>query len=111
VIETKGISIVKKLLVTSMFVGLAAAALGSASTANADPTSGNAADVVKALQDQGYSVQFNMPSTMQLTRCTVNGVHGLAVTMAPDGNLMAMMAPKSQGGNVYVDLNCPSSNN
>ena len=98
--------------VTSVFVGvLATAALGSSATATADPLNGNAADVVKMLQDQDYDVQFNMPSDMPLSRCTVNGVHGLTVMMTSDGNLMVMMAPQSRVGSVYVDLSCPSSNN
>lgn len=102
----------KMIAVTSVFVGvLTAAALGSAATATADTTTGNAADVVKMLQDQGYNVQFNMPSNMSLSRCTVDGVHGLPVMMTSDGNLMVMMAPKSNVGSVFVDLSCPPSNN
>jgi len=90
---------------------LATTALGSAGAAAADPTTGSAADVVKALQDQGYNVQFNMPSTMVLSRCTVNGVRGLTVMMSDSGNLMVMMAPTNPNSTVYVDLSCPSSNN
>ena len=102
----------KMMTVTSVFIGvLAAAALGSRATAAADPLNGNAADVVKMLQDQGYNVQFNMPSNMSLSRCTVNGVHGLPVMMTSDGNMMVMMAPTSNVGSVYVDLSCPPSNN
>lgn len=102
----------KMMTVTSVFIGvLAAAALGSSATAAADPLNGNAADVVKMLQDQGYDVQFNMPSNMSLSRCTVNGVHGLPVMMTSDGNMMVMMAPTSNVGSVYVDLSCPPSNN
>jgi hypothetical protein len=104
----------KMMTVTSGFIGvLAAAALGSSATAAADPPSlnGNAADVVKMLQDHGYNVQFNMPSNMTLSRCTVDGVHGLPLTMTPDGNLMMMMAPTSGVGSVFVDLSCPPSNN
>jgi hypothetical protein len=101
----------KMTTVTSVFIGvLAAAAFGSAATAAADPLNSNAADVVKMLQDQGYNVQFNMPSDMTLSRCTVNGVHGLPVMMTSDGNLMVMMAPKSNVGSVFVDLSCPPSN-
>ena len=86
------------------------AALLTPGVATAIPTSGSAADVVKALQDQGYSVQFNQPSTMALSRCTVNGVHGLTVMMMPDGSLMMQMSPANNGV-VYVDLSCPNSNN
>ncbi|HME49089.1 hypothetical protein [Mycobacterium sp.] len=100
----------KMIAVTSVFVGvLAAAASGSAATATAD--TGNAADVVKMLQDQGYNVQFNMPSNMSLSACTVDGVHGLPVMMTSNGDLMVMMAPKSNVGSVFVDLSCPPSNN
>jgi hypothetical protein len=102
----------KTITATAVFAGVfAAAALGLAATAPADPVTGNAADVVKMLQDQGYDVQFNMPSEMALSRCTVSGVHGLTVTMTSDGDLMVMMAPQSSVGSVYVDLSCPPSNN
>ena len=103
----------KMMIVTSMFIGvLGTAALGSSATAAADPSvNGNAADVVKMLQDHGYNVQFNTPSNMPLSRCTVDGVHGLPLTMTPDGNLMMVMAPTSSVGSVYVDLSCPPSNN
>jgi len=78
----------KMLTITTVVAGvLAAAAVGSAGTAAAVPTTGSAEVVVKALQDQGYSVQFNKASNMQLSRCTVNGVHGVPVMMAADGNL------------------------
>lgn len=89
---------------------LAAAAIASAGTATAAPTTSSAADVVKALQDQGYSVQFNGPTNGPLSMCTVTGVHGLTATMTSDGNLMMKMEP-AQSGTVYVDLSCPPSNN
>jgi hypothetical protein len=102
----------KKMMTVAGVAGvLAAAALGSSATAAADPSvNGNAADVVKMLQDHGYNVQFNMPSDMTLSRCTVDGVHGLPLAMTPDGNLMMMMAPTSNVGSVFVDLSCPPSN-
>ncbi|TDO11844.1 hypothetical protein EV580_3566 [Mycobacterium sp. BK086] len=99
-----------KVTVVAAAIGIAVgAALSAPATAAAIPTSGSAADVVKALQDQGYSVQFNSPSTMPLSRCTVTGVHGLVVMMMPDGSLMMRMDPGNPGS-VYVDLNCPTSN-
>jgi hypothetical protein len=103
----------KMMTVTSVFIGvLVAAAVASSASAAADPAlNGNAADVVKMLQDHGYNVQFNMPSNMSLSRCTIDGVHGLPLTMTPDGNLMMMMAPTSNVGSVFVDLSCPPSNN
>ena len=96
---------------SAIAIALATSALGTVGTATADPTTGSAADVVKALQDQGYNVQFNMPSTMVLSRCTVSGVRGLTVMMSGDGNLMVMMAPTNPNTTVYVDLSCPTSNN
>jgi hypothetical protein len=87
-------------------VGLCTAGVAMAVPIN----SGSAADVVKALQDQGYTVQFNGPSNMALSRCTVNGVHGLTVMMMTDGSLMMRMDPGNSGV-VYVDLSCPNSNN
>jgi len=104
----------KIIAVTALTAGLvASAAVGLAPTAAAEPTSGVAADVVVThLQDQGYNVQFNMPTGMQLSRCTVSGIHGLTVMMAPDGSLMMMMAaPNSIAGAVTVDLACPDTNN
>lgn len=89
---------------------LATTAVVASAAAGAVPTSGTASEVVKGLQDQGYDVQFNQPTTMSLSRCTVTGVHGLTVTMTSEGNLMMMM----QAGHtdtVYVDLSCPGSNN
>jgi len=86
-------------------------ALACASTAAAVPVAGSsAAEVVSALQNQGYTVQFNEPSTMALSRCTVSGIHGLTVMMMPDGAVM-MQINAGTGGVVYVDLSCPNSNN
>lgn len=93
----------------SVAAALAAAAVGSAGYATAD--SSNAADIVAQLQGQGYTVQFNMPSEMNLSRCTVSGINGLTVMMMGDGSLMAMMAPAGSRGTAYVTLNCPDSNN
>jgi len=86
---------------------IAATASASLGVANAD--SGSAADIVNMLQAQGYSVQFNMPSNMALYRCTVSGVHGVPVMMMSNGSLMVMM--ENPNTTVYVDLNCPDSNN
>jgi hypothetical protein len=89
---------------------LAVAALASAGAATAVVPSGSAADVVKALQDQGYSVEFNGTTNGPLSDCTVTGVHGLTVMMTSDGTLMMKMQPGNPG-TVYVDVSCPSSNN
>lgn len=98
--------IVRAVLLTTAGLPIAVAAAGPAVADN--PTMADA--VVKHLQDEGYTVVYNMPSGEQLSRCMVSGVSGLTVTMAPDGDLMAMMGPE-HSGNVYVTLNCPGSNN
>ena len=101
----------KMLTISTVVAGaLAAAALGSAGTATAVSTSTSAADVVKMLQDQGYSVQFNGTTNGPLSDCTVTGLHGLTVMMTSDGNLMMKMQPGNPG-TVYVDVSCPSTNN
>jgi hypothetical protein len=101
----------KKITLTAAVVGATLiTALTGAGTAAAIPPSGTAADVVKALQDEGYSVQLNGSVIGPLSRCTVNGVHGLVVMMMPDGTLMMQMDP-SNPGDVFVDVSCPSSNN
>lgn len=100
----------RKILVTTAIAATAlATALATPGPATAVPPSGSAADVVKALQDQGYSVQFNGTVMGPLARCSVTGVHGLVVMMMPDGTLMLPM-DKSNPGNVFVDVSCPSSN-
>lgn len=101
----------KKLRLVAAAAVLTAAALGSAATAAAVPPTGNAADVAKGLQDQGYIVQFNgQPNGMALSRCSVIGVHGLTVTMFPNGTLMMMMQ-EHQNDTVFLDLACPDTNN
>lgn len=100
-----------KMTLSAAAIGLAvSAALCTPGVAAAIPTSGSAADVVEALQNQGYNVLFNSPSTLPPSRCTVNGIHGLTVMMLPDGSLMMRMA-RDNLGVVYVDLTCPNSNN
>lgn len=86
---------------------------GLAATAAATPTieGGSAADVVKALQDRGYTVQLNgQANGMQLSRCTVTGVEGLNGTMTMAA-VMTMLMQSPEFDTVYVDLSCPSSNN
>ena len=100
----------KKTTLTAVVGAVMITAVTTAGTAAAVPPSGTAADVVKALQDQGYSVQLNGPVSGPLSRCAVNGVHGLVVMMMPDGSLMMQMDP-SNPGDVFVDVSCPSSNN
>ncbi len=101
----------KKINLTAAIVGATmVTALATAGVAAGVPPSGTAADVVKALQDQGYSVQLNGPVSGQLSRCSVTGVHGLVVMMMADGSLMMQMDPTNPG-DVFVDVSCPSSNN
>ena len=101
----------KKTVLISAIAGLAAAAaLSAVGTAAAIPPSGSAADVVRTLQDQGYSVQFNGTVLGPLAKCSVTGVHGLVVMMMADGSLMMSM-DTSNPGDVFVDVSCPSSNN
>jgi hypothetical protein len=97
-------------ITTVVAAAIAVGALGPTGVATAVPPSGSAADVVKALQDQGYSVQFNGTTNGPLSDCTVTGVHGLTVMMTTDGQLMMKMQAGNPG-TVYVDVSCPSSNN
>ena len=100
----------KSALLTAIAGAALATALVAPGQASAVPPSGSAADVVQALQDQGYSVQLNgSPLGQPLARCLVTGVHGLVVMMMPDGALMMQM-DKSNPGDVFVDISCPSSN-
>lgn len=76
--------------------GLSALALGLAGTAAAAPTGGgNAADAVKVLQAQGYSVQINGSVTDALTACETTGVHGVSG------------AGTRSFSTAYVDVSCP----
>jgi hypothetical protein len=101
----------RKITLTAAVIGAAVVtALSTPGVAAAITPSGSAADVVKALQDQGYSVQFNGTVLGPLARCSVTGVHGLVVMMMPDGSLIMQMDP-SNPGDVFVDVSCPSSNN
>ena len=69
---------------------LALGALGFAADAAAAPSGvGSAADTVKDLQADGYTVQINGAVNRSLSECTVTGVH--------------------PGSTVYVDIACPST--
>ena len=104
----------KKFTATIATLGaLSFAAVGLAGAAAADPTinGGSAADVVKALQDRGYTVQINgQPNAMQLSRCTATGVEGLNGTMTMAGIMKMLMQPP-EFDTVFVDVSCPPSNN
>ena len=69
---------------------LALGALEFAADAGAVPSGvGSAADTVKDLQADGYTVQINGAATTPLSECSVTGVH--------------------PGTTVYVDIACPST--
>jgi hypothetical protein len=69
---------------------LALSALAFAANAGAAPSSvGSAADTVKELQADGYTVGINGAATTPLSECAVTGVH--------------------PGTTVYVDIACPST--
>jgi len=66
---------------------MALGGLAFATDAVAAPTGiGSAADTVKSLEADGYTVQVNGAATSPLSECTVIGVH--------------------PGGTVYVDIAC-----
>ena len=77
--------------ITTATAGLLALdALGFAADAVAAPTGvGSAADTVKSLEADGYTVQVNGAANSSLSECTVTGVH--------------------PGSTVYVDIACPST--
>lgn len=97
------------IVATGLAGALTAAVLMSAGPAAAVPGAGSAPDVVRMLQDQGYNVQFNGSVIGPLSRCSVNGVHGLTVMTMSDGTLMMKMDPANPG-TVYVDVTCPIGN-
>lgn len=81
---------------------IVAAAVGWCGAAQAAPTGdASAGDTIRSLQGQGYNVQINGSVTSPLTQCLVTGVHGLPnSSTAPTGFTT-----------VYVDVDCPPSNN
>jgi hypothetical protein len=69
---------------------LAAGALGFAAEAAAAPSGvGSAADTVKSLEADGYTVRINGAVNRSLSECSVTAVH--------------------PGSTVYVDIACPST--
>ena len=80
---------------------LAAAVVSSTGVAAAAPTgTGSASDVVQSLKAQGYNVMINGTPEGPLSECTVTSVHN------PD------MAGQAAGfTTVYVDVDCPRTNN
>jgi hypothetical protein len=93
----------KKLVFSTAVPGvIVAAAVGWCGAAQAAPTGdASAGDTVRSLQGQGYNVQINGSVTSPLSQCLVTGVHGLPNSgTAPTGFTT-----------VYVDVDCPPSNN
>lgn len=81
-----------------------AAALGLAAAAAAAPTGGgNAADTVRELQGEGYSVQINGSVTDPLSDCVTTGVHGVPTT----GNSSGPHSGSVPFTTAYVDVSCP----
>jgi hypothetical protein len=87
--------------IVSGAAAVVAAVISSAGVAAAAPTgTGSAADVVQSLKAQGYNVMINGTIQGPLSLCNVTGVHN------PD------MSGRASGfTTVYVDVDCPTSNN
>ena len=89
------------LAAAGLLVAAGLAAAGPASAASAVDMS--AADTVRQLTDEGYSVQINGTAEVPLSECRTTGVHGI-----PDGVRGDMDPVRST--TVYVDISCPSDN-
>jgi hypothetical protein len=63
----------------------------------------SAADTVRQLTDEGYSVQINGTAEVPLSECRTTGVHGIPNDVRGD------MDPL-RSTTVYVDISCPSDN-
>jgi hypothetical protein len=100
----------KKFIVTSAAAGaLAVAALGLAGAATAASNGGsNAADTVRSLQGQGFTVQLNGSVSAPLSQCIVTDVHGLSNSNV---DAAGTRIDPTQFTRAVVDVNCPSSNN
>jgi hypothetical protein len=93
----------KKFAFSTAVTGIVvAAAVGWCGAAQAAPTGdASAGDTIRSLQGQGYNVQINGSVTAPLTQCLVTGVHGLPTSSAVPTGFTT----------VYVDVDCPPSNN
>ena len=87
--------------VAGLLVTAGSAAAGPASAMSAVDMS--AADTVRQLTDEGYSVQINGTAEVPLSECRTTGVHGI-----PNGAGGDMVPLRST--TVYVDVSCPSDN-
>ncbi|WP_369803951.1 hypothetical protein [Mycobacterium sp. 1274761.0] len=80
---------------------MVAAAMCSTGVAMAAPSStGSASDVVQSLKDEGFAVMINGTVTGSLSNCVVTGVHNPATSNKASGFTT-----------VYVDVDCPDTNN
>jgi hypothetical protein len=86
---------------TAAAVATFVAAVGLAGAAGAAPTGGgNAADTVRELRADGYTVQINGSRTDPLSQCTTTGVHGVP-------NAAGSVAAPESFTTIYVDVSCP----
>jgi hypothetical protein len=91
-------------------VGLSAASIPGGTMAAADPVwpyagAESAADTIRDLEDQGYTVAINWVAgdhTVALSRCSVVAIHN------PDRSPDAVPMTSTT---VYVDVSCPSDHN
>jgi hypothetical protein len=93
-------------MLTPTLAGIAMliASVGFAGTAGAIPTGGgDAADTVRELRDDGYTVQINGDVPVPLSQCTTTAVHGIP-------NAVDALGRPEQFTTVYVDVSCPESN-
>ena len=86
-----------------VFVALAGASIRFGAMAAADPIwpvagNGSAADTIRDLQNQGYTVAINGSVTAPLERCLVTAIH----------NSDRSGGTPDQSTTVYVDVFCPS---
>jgi hypothetical protein len=95
-------SIMRGLAIGTVTLGIWAAAVGLAGVAAAAPTGGaNAADVVKQLKAEGYSVQIDNDLDTPLSECTVTDVSGLDGT-----NWAGKPLTPAEVGTVHVGVSC-----
>jgi hypothetical protein len=93
---------------TATVATVAAAILGCAGTAAADPAEfnngfGNAQATIDALKAQGYNVIMNGAPVYPLSGCKVTGVEGLRDSNSKPGG---ERIDATQFDTVYVDISC-----
>lgn len=89
----------KKIAITAaLFGAIAAGGIGLASSANAVPIGGSAADdAVRTLEGQGFTVRINQSVDVPLSECTVTNVSGLRGDGAQDPGTLNV---------AFLDVNC-----